>query len=1046
MDLKIKGSTPSADSIRNDDAEKVSSERLVSSEQGKNLSLAGQGEAQKDQKAHFGPPGGGSPPPDGEASEEEFEENSRVKGLKKLKASAVKIANLLRGHIERFRKEHPRILYSSIAAVVFVLVALPILSFIGRTIYFSSVVSAGEEHYAAGEYQEALQKLDKAYGLSEGDSEIAYGLAKTHLQLGRHEEARAYFGELIEAGWAEDSPHFWFHYAVGDLIARDFSGMREKVLQALDLDRNYLPGHFLLGCVDRMGPGADDLSVVAYSFQEAVKYAESEPFQDATAAAVAEDIRLAWKACYGLAEGLVSATSYPLPFSEFKHVSSIDDKTGFAFPVSGFNNLYLIDARLSEVAREDLPLVDYFHLTDAIYSIARRNDVGAEASLSRVENKEGLLYGVAKGYMSVRKGDFDAAAAVYRDNLDRYGESEARLLTYANATWAASGGDFPEKQVIDSYEKILSINPRNIVAINNLAFLHIYQGKLEEASELLEEGIKIGPSDIHVVTNRSIMDIAAGDLESAEFNLYALAKGITSSPFIGEGLVRVLTAQNKIPEAIAVMRRLERQNSGSPDISLQLAQLFEKRNQPLLVISELVGARQRYPESQEVATALLFQYAKQGERENFLRLMEEIGSADDYRVVLGRALIGGGNDEEVMELFREAVAKAPTTSEKNKVLILWGRRLLNANLPAQRVADLLVEINQERFFPAIARSIYYRIQANNPNLDDSEKLQLLEDIKSLLSETSFLVSEAKVDLAWALFKLGDFDVAITIASAAVVSAADAKSPLLLLEAIYEEKGEVEKLEEVRKRVAVVDSGNEGGKAAAEKGSRERQGENKRRRSWIKGADEDLSKQLDEALKKDDLDVAIEIYTELLARKKTKTPALTYYNRGALYLKTSQFKEAVADFDEAIKLGGVNEKQYQAIYYNQAFALAKMSDYVRSESQVRKALEIAPNDGQMLFLLGSVQEKLQDFNGSAETYRRIISLNPGVVAAYVRLAQVHKAQRDPNKSIEVLRQGLAIKPKSPSLHQAIADSYVSIGDNQKAKEHLLIAKNLRQQQQ
>ena len=129
-------------------------------------------------------------------------------------------------------------------------------------------------------------------------------------------------------------------------------------------------------------------------------------------------------------------------FPNFKHVSSIDDKTGFAFPVSGFNNLYLIDARLSEVAREDLPLVDYFHLTDAIYSIARRNDVGAEASLSRVENKEGLLYGVAKGYMSVRKGDFDAAAAVYRDNLDRYGESEARLLTYANATWAAVGGRF----------------------------------------------------------------------------------------------------------------------------------------------------------------------------------------------------------------------------------------------------------------------------------------------------------------------------------------------------------------------------------------------------------------------------------------------------------------------------------------------------------------------------------------------------------------------------------------------------------------------------
>jgi Tfp pilus assembly protein PilF len=70
----------------------------------------------------------------------------------------------------------------------------------------------------------------------------------------------------------------------------------------------------------------------------------------------------------------------------------------------------------------------------------------------------------------------------------------------------------------------------------------------------------------------------------------------------------------------------------------------------------------------------------------------------------------------------------------------------------------------------------------------------------------------------------------------------------------------------------------------------------------------------------------------------------------------------------------------------------------------------------------------------------------VVIAYIRLAQIHRALRDPNKSVEVLREGIAINPKSPSLHKAIADSYVSIGDNEKAKEHLLIAKNLRQQQQ
>ena len=1040
MDLKIKGSAPSADSMQNDGAEKASSERPAGSEGGKNPSL-GEREAPKDYRSQSGSPDGGSPPPDGEVTEEEFGEDSRVKDLKD---SAVRAAHFLLGKVERFRKEHPRIFLSAIATVVLFSVVLPIFSIAGRSINLSSVVSAGERHYAAGEYREAMQKLDEAYDLSEGDSEVAYGLAKVHLQLGNHEEAKVYFGELIEAGWGGDTPHFWLHYAVSDLVARDFASMRENTRRALDIDQNYLPGHFLLGCVGRMGPGAEDEKTVAYSFQQAVKHAESESFQDAdNVAAVAEDIHLAWKACYDLKKGLVGAVSYSLPFSEFGHVPSIDDKTGFAFPVSGFNNLYLID--MSEVAGEDLPIADYFHLTDAIYSIARKNDVGAEASLSRVENREGLLYGIAKAYMLARNRDFAAAAAIYRDIVDDHGESEMRLLTYANATWAASKGEYPEPRVIDSYEKILSLNPRNIVAINNLAFLYIYQGELEEAAELLEEGVEIGSSDIHIVTNKSILDIANGNLEAAEFNLYALATGLDNSPFVGEGLVRVLTAQNKISEAISVLRRLQNQNAGSPEISLQLVELFEKRNQPLLVISELASARVRYPESQKVAIALLFQYAKRGEKKKFLKLMGEIGSVDDYRVVLGRALVDG-NDEEAEELFREAVAKAPTTSEKNRVLILWGRRLLDANLPAQQVAELLEGINnEEEFFPAIARSINYRIQANDPDLDDVEKSQLLGDIKNLLEETPLLASEAKVDLAWALFRLGDSEAAITVARGAVASASDAKTPLRLLEAAYKETGEAKKLEEVRKRVAVVDSGgNEERRAAAT--SSQGQDKNKRRKSWIKGADEDLSKQLDEALKEDDLDLAIEIYTELLSRKKTKTPALTYYNRGALYLKTAQFKEAVADFDEAIKLGGVNEKQYQAIYYNQAFALAKMSDFARSESQVRKALEISPDDGRMLFLLGSVQEKQGDLDGGAKTYGRIISLNPGVVIAYIRLAQIHRALRDPNKSVEVLREGIAINPKSPSLHKAIADSYVSIGDNEKAKEHLLIAKNLRQQQQ
>ena len=117
----------------------------------------------------------------------------------------------------------------------------------------------------------------------------------------------------------------------------------------------------------------------------------------------------------------------------------------------------------------------------------------------------------------------------------------------------------------------------------------------------------------------------------------------------------------------------------------------------------------------------------------------------------------------------------------------------------------------------------------------------------------------------------------------------------------------------------------------------------------------------------------------------KKNAGLYYNRGLTYQYLKKHNEALADYNEAIKL---NPKFAEA-YNNRGNVYQELKEYKQALADYDKAIKLNSNNAEAYNNRGTVYARLEKYTEAIKDFKKVIKLNPNDAKGYYGLALLYE---------------------------------------------------------
>ena len=139
-------------------------------------------------------------------------------------------------------------------------------------------------------------------------------------------------------------------------------------------------------------------------------------------------------------------------------------------------------------------------------------------------------------------------------------------------------------------------------------------------------------------------------------------------------------------------------------------------------------------------------------------------------------------------------------------------------------------------------------------------------------------------------------------------------------------------------------------------------------------------------------------------KTINVDAKSLYDTGKTKWDSKDYKGALADFDEAIKL----DSEYAEAYFYRGITKSELNDLNGGLADITTAIELEPSKNPLYYLnRGFIKSDLKDDTGELADYDKAIKLDPGFARAYyvrgafkVDQGSFEDAQKDFDKTIEL----------------------------------------------
>lgn len=188
-------------------------------------------------------------------------------------------------------------------------------------------------------------------------------------------------------------------------------------------------------------------------------------------------------------------------------------------------------------------------------------------------------------------------------------------------------------------------------------------------------------------------------------------------------------------------------------------------------------------------------------------------------------------------------------------------------------------------------------------------------------------------------------------------------------------------------------------------------------------------EIDEARGRPDL--AEKLLIDLAKSAETRLPALA--TLGDMYRRQSRFADAVRVYDEALGKGGEKSAQNWSILYARGMALERDGDWGRAENDLLGALELQPNNANILNFIGySWIEKGVNLERALSYTRRAAELQP--YDGYILDSYGWALYRTGNRAqaVTYLERAVEEIPDDPTILDHLGDAYWQMGRKNEAR--------------
>jgi len=164
---------------------------------------------------------------------------------------------------------------------------------------------------------------------------------------------------------------------------------------------------------------------------------------------------------------------------------------------------------------------------------------------------------------------------------------------------------------------------------------------------------------------------------------------------------------------------------------------------------------------------------------------------------------------------------------------------------------------------------------------------------------------------------------------------------------------------------------------------------------------------------------------------------SHYNMGNYQLSRGETREAVASYQEALKL----EPQAVMAMVNSSIAYAQMGENGKAEISLQKALKIAPDNAAANFNMGLVKAEKNEPTQAEKYLRKAIKADPQMAQAAYNLCIITAKDRI-NEAVTWCRKAAQLRPQEPNYAYTLAFYLNQQGDRDEAVRTLkaIIEKN------
>lgn len=158
----------------------------------------------------------------------------------------------------------------------------------------------------------------------------------------------------------------------------------------------------------------------------------------------------------------------------------------------------------------------------------------------------------------------------------------------------------------------------------------------------------------------------------------------------------------------------------------------------------------------------------------------------------------------------------------------------------------------------------------------------------------------------------------------------------------------------------------------------------------------------------------------------------YFERGALYKIDEDYDKAIADFEQVLS----RDYSIHTAYFQLADIYFKKEYFLECKYHVDHYLTLAPNAASAYQLRGTLYKLQGEIDLAIADFQKVIALRgnrivPGEVLQLSQLLNIHH----PSRAIQILEYGLDRLPANISLESSLIDLTISIGDYEKAMNHI-----------